>query len=114
MLARASRRTAPVSLPVSLVHGDAQRLPFPSASFETVTATCVFCSVADPVPVAAGRDLARDQRGARGRRRSDFQRTRHGSEQKLTSASPSRAVCGDPGGTGMPHTGSIAEPLTKP
>lgn len=61
MLARAARRRASVSFPVSLVHGDAQRLPFPSASFDAVTATCVFCSVADPI--AGLREAARVVRG---------------------------------------------------
>ena len=49
MLARASRRIVLSAGRAALVHGDAQRLPFPAESFDTVTATCVFCSVADPV-----------------------------------------------------------------
>jgi ubiquinone/menaquinone biosynthesis C-methylase UbiE len=57
MLARATPRTASATVAVSLVQGDAQRLPFPSSSFDTVTATCVFCSVADPV--AGLREVAR-------------------------------------------------------
>ena len=57
MLARSAPRTASATVAVSLVQGNAQRLPFPSASFETVTATCVFCSVADPV--AGLREVAR-------------------------------------------------------
>ncbi|WP_165449579.1 class I SAM-dependent methyltransferase [Krasilnikovia cinnamomea] len=32
-----------------LVVADIEALPFPDASFDTVTAACVFCSVADPV-----------------------------------------------------------------
>lgn len=57
MLARAALRLPSVSFPVSLVRGDAQRLPFPSASFDTVAATCVFCSVVDPI--AGLREAAR-------------------------------------------------------
>jgi ubiquinone/menaquinone biosynthesis C-methylase UbiE len=57
MLARAARRAPTAPVTVSLVHGDARRLPFPSASFDTVTATCVFCSVGDPV--AGLREAAR-------------------------------------------------------
>lgn len=49
MLARAVRRVTATPPEVSLVRGDAQCLPFPPATFDTVTATCVFCSVADPV-----------------------------------------------------------------
>ena len=50
-------------------------------------------------------DLACVQRP---RRRSDRQRTRQGSEQKLNDApSWSTATCAVSGGTGMPHTGSI-------
>lgn len=49
MLGRARRRVAQRGLVDGLVQGDAQRLPYPDATFDTVTATCVFCSVADPV-----------------------------------------------------------------
>ena len=50
MLLRARRRVAHGGGGVDgLVQGDAQRLPYPDAAFDTVTATCVFCSVADPV-----------------------------------------------------------------
>ena len=57
MLARAARRTRSATVAVPLVQGDAQHLPFPSSTFDTVTATCVFCSVADPV--AGLREAAR-------------------------------------------------------
>ena len=57
MLAQAAPRRASAPVAVSLVQGDAQCLPFPSSSFDTVTATCVFCSVADPV--AGLREVAR-------------------------------------------------------
>lgn len=46
MLARAQRRT---KTGASLARADVEQLPFPAATFDTVTATCVFCSVADPV-----------------------------------------------------------------
>jgi ubiquinone/menaquinone biosynthesis C-methylase UbiE len=54
MLARARRRIATPGVATpgvlgGLVQGDAQRLPHPDAAFDTVAATCVFCSVADPV-----------------------------------------------------------------
>lgn len=49
MLLRAQRRTRPGGVVDGLVQGDAERLPHPDAAFDTVTATCVFCSVADPV-----------------------------------------------------------------
>jgi ubiquinone/menaquinone biosynthesis C-methylase UbiE len=128
MLARAALRLPSVSFPVSLVRGDAQRLPFPSASFDTVAATCVFCSVVDPI--AGLREAARVVRAdgrvlllehVRPRNRVLgwlFDRlsplTRHGREQNLISVSPSRAVCGAPAGTGMPHTGSMAAPSSAP
>lgn len=57
MLTRAVPRVAATPLEVSLVRGDAQCLPFPPATFDTVTATCVFRSVADPV--AGLREAAR-------------------------------------------------------
>lgn len=48
MLARARRRAERRPGTV-LVQADVQDLPFPDATFDTAVATCVFCSVADPV-----------------------------------------------------------------
>ena len=48
MLARAVRRAAKLGAEVSLEHADVERLPFAADTFDTVAATCVFCSVADP------------------------------------------------------------------
>ncbi len=47
MLARA--RNKPCRVPLTLLEMDAQRLAFPDASFDSVLATCVFCTVPDPV-----------------------------------------------------------------
>lgn len=47
MLARA--RTKVCKAPLTLLEMDAQRMSFPDASFDTVLATCVFCTVPDPV-----------------------------------------------------------------
>jgi ubiquinone/menaquinone biosynthesis C-methylase UbiE len=49
MLERARARAVRLGLAVDLREADAQALPFPAASFDTVIATCVFCSVPDPV-----------------------------------------------------------------
>jgi ubiquinone/menaquinone biosynthesis C-methylase UbiE len=49
MLARAREHAARVGSPAALHLADAERLPYADASFDTVTATCVFCSVPDPV-----------------------------------------------------------------
>lgn len=49
MLARARRRAARLGVVVDLRNADVQALPFPDASFDTVIATCLFCSVPDPV-----------------------------------------------------------------
>ncbi len=49
MLARARRAAERVSRPVTLDVADVQQLPYGDAAFDTVIATCVFCSVADPV-----------------------------------------------------------------
>ncbi len=49
MLARAAGRVGESGRPVSLAQTDVEQLPFADATFDTVTATCVFCSVADPV-----------------------------------------------------------------
>lgn len=49
MLARARRRVRNLGLRADLAVADIEALPFPDASFDTVTAACVFCSVGDPV-----------------------------------------------------------------
>ena len=49
MLDRARRRAQARGVAVPLQVGDVHALSFPDDSFDTVTATCVFCSVADPV-----------------------------------------------------------------
>lgn len=49
MLARAHRAAARRHIEASLDLADVQQLPFDSQSFDTITATCVFCSVADPI-----------------------------------------------------------------
>lgn len=48
MLARARRVVERNRVSVRLERADVQHLPFDDGSFDTVTATCVFCSVADP------------------------------------------------------------------
>jgi ubiquinone/menaquinone biosynthesis C-methylase UbiE len=57
MLARVRRRAARLGVAARLVQGDAHRLPFPDDAFDTTVATCVFCSVAEPVQGLA--ELAR-------------------------------------------------------
>ncbi|MGE5674537.1 MAG: class I SAM-dependent methyltransferase [Mycobacterium leprae] len=47
MLSRA--RTKPCRVPLTLLEMDAQQMDLPDASFDTVLATCVFCTVPDPV-----------------------------------------------------------------
>src|SRR5574341_122681 len=49
MLARAQRRADSLGLKADLEVADIERLPYPDASFDTITAACVFCSVGDPV-----------------------------------------------------------------
>lgn len=49
MLERARHRAEQLGRSIDLRHADAEALPFTDGSFDTVTATCVFCSVADPV-----------------------------------------------------------------
>ncbi len=49
MLARARRRADRLGRAVTLEVADIERLPYPDGSFDTVSAACVFCSVADPV-----------------------------------------------------------------
>ncbi len=49
MLARAHAKAAHAHGPVTLLQMDAQEMSFADASFDTVVATCVFCSVPDPI-----------------------------------------------------------------
>jgi len=49
MLARATARAKRDGVDVRLLLMDAQHLDFPEKSFDAVVATCVFCSVPDPV-----------------------------------------------------------------
>ena len=48
MLLQARRRVAAARVRIRLVIAGAEALPFPDAAFDTVVATCVFCSVDDP------------------------------------------------------------------
>jgi ubiquinone/menaquinone biosynthesis C-methylase UbiE len=49
MLRRAVKRAERLGRQVDFALADAQHLPFREGSFDTITATCVFCSVPDPV-----------------------------------------------------------------
>lgn len=49
MLARAKRVAATVDIDATLEIADVHELPYADGSFDTVVATCVFCSVADPI-----------------------------------------------------------------
>jgi ubiquinone/menaquinone biosynthesis C-methylase UbiE len=49
MLERARHRAERLDLRAELREMDAQHLDFPDATFDAVAATCVFCSVPDPV-----------------------------------------------------------------
>lgn len=49
MLNRAKSRAQQATVPVTLLEMDAQAMTFPNDAFDTVVATCVFCSVPDPV-----------------------------------------------------------------
>ncbi|MFQ6101178.1 MAG: class I SAM-dependent methyltransferase [Anaerolineae bacterium] len=66
MLAWAGRRRT--RAPAALVCADAQHLPFADSSFDTVTASLVFCSVADPARgLAEARRVLRCPEPAEGR-----------------------------------------------
>ena len=49
MLETARAKAALASVPVHLVAASAEELPFASATFDTVVATLVFCTIPDPV-----------------------------------------------------------------
>lgn len=48
MLERAQRRARRLAVPVDLQVADAEQLPFPDQSFDTIVTTFVFCSIPDP------------------------------------------------------------------
>ncbi|MBM7855885.1 ubiquinone/menaquinone biosynthesis C-methylase UbiE [Desulfohalotomaculum tongense] len=49
MLKRAMERVKKNNLKITLLEMDAQHMDFPDNTFDTVVATCVFCSVPDPI-----------------------------------------------------------------
>ena len=51
MLRLAAERASRAGVPIRLVRGVAEDLPFPDRSFDTVVASLVLCSVADPADV---------------------------------------------------------------
>lgn len=53
MLALAAKRAARAPRPVELAPGNAESLPFPDASFDTVVSTVTLCSVASPAAALA-------------------------------------------------------------
>lgn len=57
MLMQARPRAASAKVPVRLVCADAQSLPFADGTFDCAIATCVFCTVPDPL--AGFRELRR-------------------------------------------------------
>ena len=57
MMRRAPRRVSEAEVPVDLVQGDGQSLPFGEDTFDVVVSTLVFCSIPDPR--AALREVAR-------------------------------------------------------
>jgi ubiquinone/menaquinone biosynthesis C-methylase UbiE len=51
MLRLAAERAAAAAVPVRLLRGVAENLPFPDRSFDTIVASLVLCSVTDPTRV---------------------------------------------------------------
>jgi len=49
MLNKARRKIFRAKVPVTLLEMDAEHMDFPDNTFDTVVATCVFCSIPDPV-----------------------------------------------------------------
>lgn len=57
MLGQARRRAGELGREIALVQADAERLPFPDGSFDTVGVSLALCTVADPAAVL--REVAR-------------------------------------------------------
>ncbi|MEM5794697.1 MAG: methyltransferase domain-containing protein [Bacillota bacterium] len=49
MLRKARQKIVRAKVPVTLLEMDAEHMNFPDNTFDTVVATCVFCSIPDPV-----------------------------------------------------------------
>lgn len=49
MLAKARKKVSQAKVPVTLVEMDAEHMEFSDKTFDTVIATCVFCSVPNPI-----------------------------------------------------------------
>jgi ubiquinone/menaquinone biosynthesis C-methylase UbiE len=49
LLRLARNRTADVPVPVSLVRGSAEQIPFANAVFDTIVTTWTLCSIPDPI-----------------------------------------------------------------
>ena len=49
MLQHAGERALHLGIPVALVQADAEALPFPDASFDTVAISLALCTIPDPV-----------------------------------------------------------------
>lgn len=49
MLRKAMKKLCLANAPVTLLEMDAQEMAFPDNMFDTIVATCVFCSVPDPI-----------------------------------------------------------------
>jgi ubiquinone/menaquinone biosynthesis C-methylase UbiE len=49
MLRHARERAAQLGIPFALMQGDAEALPFPDASFDTVAISLALCTIPDPV-----------------------------------------------------------------
>lgn len=49
MLRKARQKIVRAKVPVTLLEMDAEHMDFPDNTFDTVVATCVFCSIPDPV-----------------------------------------------------------------
>lgn len=57
MITQSKSRAEQADVPVELVRANAERLPFPADSFDTVVGTLVFCTIPDPL--AALNDIRR-------------------------------------------------------
>lgn len=62
MLRIAAQRAESLGLPIELIQADAEALPFPDASFDTVASSLVLCTI--PRPEAALQEMARLSRPA--------------------------------------------------
>ena len=115
MLALARRRARDLGMPVALCEGDAQALPFPDGTFDTLLCTYAMCSVPDEARTVL--EMKRVLKPGGRLILVDHVRSRVAPIywiQRLMELAPSRAACPRPGAASFPPSRFGTRPATAP